>query len=127
METSFILPLINFMQTMSPDALSLFILLVCIICILLFLRLFGFVGLYIYNAVIVVAVSIQVLKTSTFAFSPEPVALGTVAFATAYLVSDILTEHYGAKVARKGVWLSFVGQILMTLMMVMTLGYAVPE
>ena len=43
-----------------------------------------------------------------------------------YLSTDILTEHYGKAVARKGVWISFAGHILMTVQMVITLGYAAP-
>jgi uncharacterized integral membrane protein (TIGR00697 family) len=127
MDNSFIIPLVEFMQTLSAEVLSLLTFVGCAASILLLLRFFGAAGLYVYNAVIVLVANIQVLKMTTFWFSPEPVALGTTAFATTYLASDILTEHYGVAVARKGVWLSFAGHILMTFLMVITLGYAVPE
>ncbi len=126
MDTSLIVPLIDLMQTLSAQNLSLLTFMVCVIAILFLFRTFGIIGLYMYNAVVVIAANIQVLKTSVFWFSPEPVALGTVTFATTYLVSDILTEHYGAAVARKGVWLSFASHLLMTSLMVLTLGYSAP-
>lgn len=126
MDTSFIAPLINLMQSFSSETLSLLIFLGCVVFLLLLFRTFGIIGLYLYNAVIVIVANIQVLKTATFCFSPEPVALGTITFATTYLVSDILTEHHGKAVAHKGVWLSFAAHILMTLLMIATLGYSAP-
>lgn len=126
MDTSFITPLVEWMQSLSTESLTLLTFLGCLIAILILLRLFGAAGLYLYNTIIVLAANIQVLKTATFWFAPEPVALGTVAFATTYLVSDILTEHYGEAIARKGVWISFSGHILMTLLMILTLGHSAP-
>jgi len=124
MDISFIAPLIDLMQTLSAESISLLVFLGCVVAILFLFRTFGVTGLYMYNVVVVIAANIQVLKMTTFWFSPEPVALGTVTFATTYLVSDILTEHYGKAVARKGVWLSFAAHILMTSLMILTLGYS---
>lgn len=70
-----------------------------------------------------ITANIQVLKVAEFGFSPEPVALGTVIFATVFLVSDIITEHYGKKAAQQGVWLSFAMQIFMTIFMLLTIGH----
>lgn len=125
MDTSFIAPFVDFMQTLSAESLSLLVFLGCVVAILFLFRVFGITGLYMYNVVVVIAANVQVLKMTTFCFLPEPVALGTVTFATTYLVSDILTEHYGKVVARKGVWLSFTAHILMTFTMILTLGYPV--
>ncbi|MGV8948868.1 MAG: queuosine precursor transporter [Candidatus Paracaedibacter sp.] len=126
MDTSFIAPFVQLMQALSSETLSLLIFLACVVFLLFLFRTFGIVGLYLYNAVIVIVANVQVLKTATFCFSPEPVALGTITFATTYLVSDILTEHYGKAVAHKGVWLSFAAHILMTSLMIATLGYSAP-
>jgi uncharacterized integral membrane protein (TIGR00697 family) len=126
MDTSFIIPFIEFMQTLSAESLALATFLGCAASILLLFYLFGASGLYLYNTVIILVANIQVLKMGTFWFLPEPVALGTVAFASTYLASDILTEHYGKAVARKGVWLSFSGHLLMTSSMILTLGYSAP-
>lgn len=124
MDTSLIIPLIEFMQTLPLEMMAGMTFLVCALSILILFRTFGATGIYLYNTVIVLVANIQVLKMGNFWFSPEPVALGTVAFATTYLATDILTEHYGKAVARKGVWISFAGHILMTLQMIMTLGFA---
>jgi len=86
MDTSFINPIIEFMQTLSPEVMALLTFLVCAFSILVLFRLFGATGIYLYNTVIVLVANIQVLKMGTFWFSPEPVALGTVAFATTLLV-----------------------------------------
>jgi len=127
MDTSLIIPLVESMQALSAESLALLTFMCCIISILFMFRLFGVAGLYLYNAVIVIGANVQVLKTAPFLFSPEPVALGTITFATTFLASDILTEHYGKSVAQKGVWLSFSAHILMTLLMIITLGYPVME
>jgi uncharacterized integral membrane protein (TIGR00697 family) len=79
--------------------------------------------LYAYNALAVVAANIQVLKMAEFSLCAEPMALGTVVFATTFLVSDILTEHYGPAAARQALRLSFLTQILMFIWMILTLGH----
>lgn len=124
MDHQFISPFISFLQQLSGESVSWLTFLCCIIFILSSLRLFGIIGLYAYNILATIVANIQVLKVVEFGFSPEPVALGTVIFATVFLVSDIITEHYGKKAAQKGVWLSFMMQIFMTLFMLLTLGHA---
>ncbi len=83
-------------------------------------------GLYLYNILAIVAGNIQVLKVTPFVFSPEPVALGTLLFATSFTASDILTEHHGPKAAKLGVKLSFAAQFIMTIYMAVTLVYQNP-
>jgi len=75
-------------------------LLFCFSSILLFLKLFGYVGLYVYSALAVIIGNIQVLKTVDFFYSPEPVALGTVLFASTFLCTDIYLTLWQRK-ARK--------------------------
>lgn len=127
MDTS-VYQLVAFLENFSPEFLSLLTFIVCAISILGLLRFYGAVGLCVYNAIAILIANIQVLRLAKFGFSPEPVALGTVVFATTYLVSDILVEHYGPKAAKDSLWLSFISQILMTVVMVLTLGHApMPE
>lgn len=123
MDTSLVEPLIGSLQSLSAEGLSLVLLLLCCGAIIVLLRFYGIHGLYIYNAVAIIAGNIQVLKLAYFPFWGESLALGTIVFATTYLVSDILTEIYGQKIAQDGVWLCFSAQILLTLMMVLALGY----
>ena len=123
MDTLLIVPLIQALQSLPAEVVSFILFGACTIAILTLLRLFGVNGLYIYNIVAVLAANIQVLKGVQFSVGSEPVALGTVVFATTYLCSDILTEHYGKEVAKTGVWLCFAAQLLMTLLMVIAVGY----
>jgi len=123
MDTSLVEPLISSLQSFSAEGLSLILLLLCCGAIIVLLRFYGIHGLYIYNAVAIIAGNIQVLKLSYFPFWGESLALGTIVFATTYLVSDILTEIYGQRVAQDGVWLCFGAQILLTLMMLLALSY----
>ncbi len=123
MDTLLIVPFIEILQSLPAEVVSLILLGVCIVSILSLFRLFGANGLYLYNIVAILAANIQVLKGVQFGMSQEPVALGTVVFATTYLCSDILTEHYGKAVAKQGIWYCFAAQLLMTLLMVIAVGY----
>lgn len=89
----------------------------------LVLRPFGAAGLFIFIAVGIIAANVQVLKAASFSFYASPIPLGTVAFSATYLATDVLTEYYGRAVARKAVWLGFSAMLLMTVMMLLVLGY----
>ncbi len=116
-------PLIQYLQSLPAELISLILLIACIVSILLLLKYFGEQGLYIYTIVAVLASNIQVLQGVQFAFSAEPVAMGTILFSTTYLCSDILTEHFGNHTAKQGVWYCFIAQLLMTLFMVIAVGH----
>jgi len=98
-------------------------LLFCFSSILVFLKLFGYVGLYVYSTLAVIIGNIQVLKTVDFFYSPEPVALGTLLFASTFLCTDILSEHFGREKARKNVLIGFLGFLFMTIIMLITIGF----
>lgn len=123
MDHTLITPLISALQNLSGETISIVMFIGCVYAILTLLRLFGFWGLFLFNIVAVIAGNIQVLKLSEFLLVPEPVALGTVIFATTFLCSDLLTEHYGLKIANQGVWLTVSAQILMTFLMIFALGH----
>lgn len=123
MDTLLIVPFIKALQSLPAELVSFILFGACSIAILLLLRLFGANGLYLYNIVAVLASNIQVLRGAQFSMSAEPVALGTVVFATTYLCSDMLTEHYGKEAAKRGVWFCFAAQLLMTLLMIITIGH----
>ena len=98
-------------------------LLFCLCVILLFLKLFGEAGMYVYTVIAVIAANIQVLKIVEFPFFSNPIALGTILFASTFLTTDILTEYYGAKSAKKNILMGFAGFLLMTLIMLFSLGF----
>ncbi len=107
-----------------PELVWLLLLLTCFTAVLALVRLFGAAGLYVYVAVAVIGANIQVLKPVQFAVFADPVALGTVLFASTYLCTDILAEHYGRAEARRAVLLGFAAYLLWTVLMLLTLGFA---
>tara|TARA_Y100000768_G_scaffold379033_1_gene354200 strand:+ start:584 stop:1258 length:675 start_codon:yes stop_codon:yes gene_type:complete len=95
----------------------------CFSSVLVFLKLFGHVGLYVFSALAVIIGNIQVLKTVDFFYSPEPVALGTVLFASTFLCTDILSEHFGKEKAKKNIIIGFSSFLFMTIIMLITIGF----
>ncbi len=102
----FSLDFFGFVESMNqvPILVSwLFFLVICLLTILLLLRLFGEVGIFIYTVIAIISANIQVLKIVEFPFFSNPIALGTILFSSTFLATDILTEYYGSKVARKNI------------------------
>lgn len=89
----------------------------------LVLRPFGAAGMFIFIGIGIVAANVQVLKAASFAFYAAPIPLGTVVFSATYVATDVLTEYYGRETARKAVWLGFAAMLLMTVMMLLAMGY----
>lgn len=123
MDTVFIAPLVQFLQSLPAEAVSIILFAVCVVSLIGLFKFYGQSGLYLYNIVAIIASNIQVLRVVQFNLSPEPVALGTVVFATTYLCSDLLTEHYGQEAAKKGIFYAFFAQVLMTFFMIIAVGY----
>lgn len=123
MDNIIILPFIQLLQSLPAEIVSLILFGTCAVSILFLFRLFGAPGLYLFNIVAIIASNIQVLKNVQFSLCAEPVALGTVVFASTYLCSDILTEHYGKASAKIGIWYCFAAQLLMTVLMIIAVGY----
>ena len=118
----FFFELTDILNSLNTALLWVFMLLFCFISILIFLKLFGYVGIFIYSALAVIGGNIQVLKTVDFFYSPEPVALGTILFASTFLCTDILSEYYGKDKARLNILIGFFAFLFMTLLMVITIG-----
>ncbi len=117
--TKFIL----FLQSLPPELISIFSLLCCYAMIITMAKIFGAQGLMVYNVVAVIACNLQVLKGTDYSFYSAPIALGTITYASSFLVSDYLTEVYGEHYARKCLFLSFAASIILLLMMIVTLGH----
>ena len=110
-------------NSFSTELMWVILLFFCYISILTFLRLFGYVGIFIYCALAVIGANIQVLKTVDFFYSPEPVALGTILFASTFLCTDILSEYFDKNKARMNILIGFCAFLFMTLLMVITIGF----
>jgi uncharacterized integral membrane protein (TIGR00697 family) len=113
---------IYWLQGYPAEVASFLTFLVCVLAILCACR-YGYGALCSYNALAVVIANIQVLRLGSYLSTPEPVALGTVLFATTYLVSDIITEHYGAKAARRAMVISFMAQLVASCWMLLCLAH----
>ena len=78
-------------------------------------RFFGKFGLYALIVASVITANIQVVKTvQLFGLVAT---LGNVLYGSIFFTTDILSEVYGRKAARRGVWLGFVGMALMAIWM----------
>lgn len=82
---------------------------------------FGKAGVYVYIVVAVILSNIQVMKFGHFFWTEQPVALGTVVFASTFLATDVLTEFYSAESARTSVTLGFLGFAFFSLLMTLHL------
>jgi len=83
--------------------------------IILGYKLFGKWGLIAWIPVSVIVANIQVVQTvKLFGLAST---LGNVVYATSFLVTDILSENYGKKEARKAVWIGFFSLISMAILM----------
>jgi len=113
----------SYLGSLNTFVVWIIMLIFCFSSILIFLKLFGFAGLYVYSALAVIIGNIQVLKTVEFFYSPEPVALGTVLFSSTFLCTDILSEHFGKDKAQKNVLIGFVSFLFITIVMLITIGF----
>ena len=123
----FFFDLTTILNSLSTEFIWFIMLLFCFISILIFLRLFGYIGIFIYSALAVIAGNIQVLKTVDFFYSPEPVALGTILFASTFLCTDILSEYFDKKKAKKNILIGFVSFLFVTILMLFTIGFKPAE
>ena len=79
--------------------------------------------MYVYTVIAIIGANIQVLKIVDFPIFNNPIALGTILFSTTFLCTDILTEYFGVKSAKKNILLGFFGFLIMTLFMIFTMGF----
>jgi uncharacterized integral membrane protein (TIGR00697 family) len=118
-----IIDLVAWMQaTLSGEVLSLVMFLFSLLFMMAFLRL-GKSGLVGYVVIGIVLSNVQVLYLAKFSYLDEPIALGTVIFTSIFLANDIINEHFGIESVKKTIWISFLGQVFVTFMMVLTLGH----
>tara|TARA_A100000171_G_C2127225_1_gene144304 strand:- start:264 stop:1028 length:765 start_codon:yes stop_codon:yes gene_type:complete len=112
----------DFLNTL-PAEITLFLFFIAAsFFLLIFVKFFGKLGLYIYGVLAIVLGNIQVLKGTHLTFWEEPVALGTILFSLTFSVSDILTECYGRRAAQRSVWLGFSSALMVTALMTLTIG-----
>ncbi len=89
----------------SNESLWLLLLLANFASIILAYRFFGKTGLYIWIPISTILANIQVLKMVDLL--SIGVTLGNITYASSFLVTDILSENYSKKDARKAVFIGF--------------------
>ncbi|MCK5585125.1 queuosine precursor transporter [Candidatus Bipolaricaulota bacterium] len=91
-----------------------FVLVDLILAVFVF-RFFGKQGLYVLVVASVIVANIQVTKTILlFGFTAT---LGNVLYGSTFFATDVLSELYGKRAARRGVWLGFVAMGLVVVWM----------
>ncbi len=87
--------------------------------IVIFFKLWGKTGLYVWSGFAIIVANIQVLKTvSLFGVVAT---LGNIVYGTTFLVTDILSEVYGKRDSKRAVWFGFATMVSMTLIMQVSL------
>ncbi len=119
----YIAQLLAFFHQYSGDSISCMVLLLSLVLLLFAWKTFGIVGLYVFQIVALISANIQVLGMGSTFFSPEPMALGTIAFSTTYVAEDIINQHGGIKAANRGVWLGLMAQLMFSFVMLSALAY----
>ncbi|MDI9610245.1 MAG: queuosine precursor transporter [Archaeoglobales archaeon] len=104
---------------MLNEILGFLLLIVCFTGITIAFKLFGKAGLYVWMALAIVIANIQVTKI--IEIFGLVTAMGNVIYGSTFLATDILTERYGAKYARKAVLAGFFAMIFATIMMQFTI------
>jgi hypothetical protein len=93
------------LTTLSNEVLWFLLLLANFTAILFSYRFFGKLGLYIWIPIATILANIQVLKMVDLL--TIGVTLGNITYASSFLVTDILSENYGKKAAKKAVFIGF--------------------
>lgn len=88
---------------------------------LLAIYFFGRKALFVIIAVDIIVCNIQVLKTVEL--FGMVATLGNILYGSIFLATDLLSDVYGKKDARRGVWLGFFGLIFMTITMQLALQF----
>lgn len=87
-----------------------------------FYKIFGKSGLFIWIAIVAIIANIEVIKCiDIFGMS---VTLGNALYCSISLATDILNEKYGAKEARKSVWIGFLSLVTLVLLSQLSLLFA---
>jgi uncharacterized integral membrane protein (TIGR00697 family) len=122
MFNNFVTQFLEYLQSLSPEMMCIITLLICYISIIILSKLWQKEGLYLYSIIAVIACNMHVLKATKFSWYDEPIALGTIIYASTFLVSDVINELYGRKAANRSVWLCFSAILLLLVMMMTALG-----
>jgi queuosine precursor transporter len=91
------------------------------VLIIISYRLFGRIGLYAWVPIAAIVANIQVVKLVEF--FGITATLGNIVYASSFLVTDILSEIYGKKEAKRAVYIGLFSLVAMTVLMNLALTF----
>lgn len=89
--------------------------------VILFYKMFGKIGLFVWLSIAAIIANIQTVKLVDI-FGLET-SLGTILYGSTFLATDIINEKYGKKEAKKTVYLGFLVMTFFTVLMYIALLY----
>lgn len=89
--------------------------------VLLFYKLFGKMGLFVWISIATIICNIQTTKIVDI-FGLET-SLGTILYGSTFLATDIINEVYGKEQAKKTILMGFLVMVFMTILMTLALLY----
>ncbi len=107
---------------MNNELLFISEIIICFSLLLVFYKIFGKTGLYVWIVLATVIANIQV--TVTVAMFGMVATLGNVIYGTSFLATDILSEKHGIRDARKGVFIGFLANITVMIIMQIVIRYS---
>lgn len=91
------------------------------VLIIIAYRLFGRIGLYAWVPIAAIVANVQVVKLVEF--FGITATLGNIVYASSFLVTDILSEIYGKKEAKRAVYIGLFSLVSMTVLMNLALTF----
>jgi len=91
------------------------------VLIIIAYRLFGRIGLYAWVPIAAIVANVQVVKLVEF--FGITATLGNIVYASSFLVTDILSEIYGKKEAKRAVYIGLFSLVAMTVLMNLALNF----
>ncbi len=91
------------------------------VLIIIAYRLFGRIGLYCWVPIAAIVANVQVVKLVEF--FGITATLGNIVYASSFLVTDILSEIYGKKEAKRAVYIGLFSLVTMTVLMNLALNF----
>lgn len=91
------------------------------VLIIIAYRLFGRIGLYSWVPIAAIVANVQVVKLVEF--FGITATLGNIVYASSFLVTDILSEIYGKKEAKRAVYIGLFSLVAMTVLMNLALTF----
>lgn len=107
---------------MSNELIFISEIIICFSLLLVFYKIFGKTGLYVWIVLATVVANIQV--TVTVAMFGMVATLGNVIYGTSFLATDILSEKHGIRDARQGVFIGFLANITVMIIMQIVIRYS---